>query len=836
VVVFAQQGTLLSTAYKPGFSKGTIGAYLEDIKAKTKVEVSYSHATIDPAQHVSLNGNERTVSEVLNTILSGYGVSVIERRDKVLIVSPQQGLKKKYSEVGFHTINGYIKDSASKEVLIGAVLYVPSSGAGVVANAYGYYSLTLPAGRHKIVCSYIGYRADSFVLQVNADNRKDILLSPRNYLSEVVVTKTANMQPGHVKLSLSDINAHPALLGENDVMRALQNVSGAQCGMDGTSSLLVRGGDPGQNLSLLDGVPVYYVDHFFGLTSIFNAEAIKTVDFYKGAFPARYGGRLSSIIDVNTKDGDMEKMHGQFTMGLVKSTLNLEGPIVKNKASFMVAGRRTWLDALWRPFTKDLSLHFYDVNVKANYIYNSDNRFYASFYNGRDKMALKAQGTDGSLSWGNTVSAVKWNRIINPKLFVNTIATYSQFKFQLREKREVEDASANSTLDYSGNSTISDAALKIQAQWYPSAQHSIQAGIGYSNSKFVPVEREDSYNLGIGFSSASFYSNEITLFAEDEIKVTEKWLLRPGLHWANWISTDYNYSSLQPRIYVAFKLKPEHTIYGSYTQMSQFLHSISSSAMSFQSDFWLPSTSRVKPEEAVMGSLGYMANLKRNFSYNVEVYYKDVQNLTMYNPGKNIFDNTLNWDEKILQGIGWGYGIEFNMQKKLGKFYTSAAYTLSWSNRKFDLLNDGKAFPYRYDRRHNLKLALTYKPSKKFSATANWTYMSGEAITIPDQVFADLDNNLVADGNSLYGNNVYSYSYSTINGYRLPPIHRLDVGVDRTKYRKRSERTWSLGVFNAYAQRNVLFVEIVPVSQGELTLKGRSFFQFIPYISYKLRF
>ncbi|RYE22871.1 MAG: hypothetical protein EOP51_12195, partial [Sphingobacteriales bacterium] len=363
--VYAQGSSLLNTPYKPSFKKGSIDAFIADIQSKANVTVSFSNASLNFAQQVSLRGKTQTVGDALKEIFSGQNIDIIERKDKILLVP--QAIKKKGNARVNTTINGYIKDAASKEVLIGAIVYVKDVGIGVITNEYGFYSITVPAGEHTLHTSYIGYTADTMLLNADDDVRRDVYLNTGRTLTEVVV-KGKEKQTDHVQLTINDINGKPALLGESDVMRALQNQAGVQCGIDGTSSVLVRGGDPGQNLNLLDGVPVYYVDHFFGLTSIFNNEAIKSVDFYKGAFPARYGGRLSSIIDVNTKDGDMEKWGGQFTLGLVKGSLNLEGPIVKEKASVMFSARRTWLDLLWRPFTSALAVDFYDINTKVNYI------------------------------------------------------------------------------------------------------------------------------------------------------------------------------------------------------------------------------------------------------------------------------------------------------------------------------------------------------------------------------------------------------------------------------------------------------------------------------------
>lgn len=838
--VNAADGKLLNITYIPAFYQGTIESFLSDIRTKTGVAISFSSASIDVNKQVKVKGNEQTINDVLTAILSDQKVDIVERRDKILIIS--KTAKKKSQSGNSHTIDGYVKEADSKEVLIGAIVYIPSLRAGTVTNSYGFYSLTLPEGSYNAVCSYTGFGADTFSLSLYKDNRHDILLSAQNKLDEVTITPEKKIKPDKIQVTPDDIEGKPAPLGENDIMRTLQTIAGVQTTVDGASQILVRGADPGQNLCLLDGVPVYYVDHFSGLTSIFNSEAIKSVDFYKGAFPAKYGGRLSSIVDVNTKDGSMDRIGGQFTMGLVKSSLNLEGPIVKDKASLMISARRTWVDGLWAPFTKDLRVNFYDLNVKANYIINKNNRLYISFYTGRDKLGVNIDNVMAGMKVGNKVGAIKWSKIVNPKLFVNSIITYSNYNFQQNDFSITEGTTTRQAGDeYIGQSVIRDGSIKLQAHWYPNNHHHIETGIQYGISKFRPVSVISGVsNLQFPFFSASvndFNSNEIILYAEDEIKIGDRWLLRPGLHWANWFSSNhYNYSSLQPRMYAAFTPLSGHTIFGSFAQMGQFLHLVNNNTIGTPSDFWLPSSNRLEPEESYIGTAGYTASVK-NIEYCVELYYKDIRHLTTYTSGKNLFDNTAYWEDKLTQGKGWSYGAEFSAFAKLGSFRASLAYTLSWTWRQFALLNQGKAYPYRYDRRHNLKLGLVYEPNKKFSALANWTFMSGEAITIPDQLYTSIDNNLLIDNYTNINSATYTYNYGDFNSYRLPSIHRLDVGVNFRKQKgKHVERTWSLGIFNAYGRRNIMFVDLVKINDTQFSLQGQGYLQFIPYVSYKLKF
>lgn len=833
----AQTHGWLSQSYQPEKKSATVKGYLSEMKAKG-IPISYSDAYINPGRRVSMRGTEQTVQDVLNTLFAGQNLVFIEKEDKILI-APKEPDNMNRQREQYNTINGFIKEAGSNEVLVSASVYVPGTPYGTVTNNYGYYSLHIPSYIRKLVCSYIGYKTDTVDLQ--STDRRDIILERDDVLGEVVVTVDKETSPEHLHMTESDIRTNPVVLGEYDVMRALQFQAGVQSGIDGSSQVLVRGGSPGQNLNLLDGVPLYYVDHFFGLTSVYNADAVKSVDFHKGAFPARYGGRLSSIIDVTTRDGSLEKWGGQFSMGLVKGSLNLEGPIIKNKSSIILSARRTWVDALWKPFTKDPSFNFYDVNGKANYILNKNNRLYVSFYKGRDK--IKSNIDDGAIStqWGNTIGSVKWNSVLNPKLFVSNIFTYSRFKYILQDTRQViQYGTISNSSDYTGTSTINEFTQRITANWNPNTTHRVEFGEKYSYSIFVPVSLEsESIYAQAGLSmpiSTEFAAHEVTLFAEDNITINEKWFIRPGIHWATWFNNNFSYSAIQPRFYAAYNISPQHMLHGSLTQMTQYLHLINNNSYGLPTDFWIPSTSIIEPEESLMGTFGYKGSPGKNFEYNIDFYYKDIEGVTMYNQGKDLFDNTIHWEDKIIQGKGWSYGAEISSEKKIGSFTAAFAYTLSWTWRKFSQLNDGEAFPYRYDRRHNFKGSIVYQ-RKRFEAAAAWTYMSGEAITLPDQIYPDFDRNLMIDPGSVYYSSNYTYNYTGWNNYRLPPIHRLDIGFKFKKQKRSYYRELGIGVFNVYGNKNIMLVQLEQDPNTQLfELEAFSFLQFVPYLTYKIVF
>lgn len=837
----AQTAHPLGKTFTPRHTEASLKDFFRDIEATTGVIISYSNRSLDDREVLRLPAGPQTVGQALDILLAGKKVNVVESGEKILLV-PGTAATTPVAAPAV-SLNGYVRDVQSGEVLIGATVYAPSGMAGTVTNNFGFYSLSLPPGKHTLYISYIGYKTDTLDLALDNSLRRDVDLREAASMQEVSVSSKESqfLVQDHMHLSSGDLENKPLLLGEADPMRSLQLQAGVQSGTDGASSVMVRGGDPGQNLHLLDGIPLYYVDHFFGLTSVYNLEAIKSIDFYKGAFPARYGGRLSSILDVHARDGDLQRIGGQFTLGLVKSSLNLEGPIVKNKAALMVSARRTYVDGLIRPFTKEVGAYFYDVNAKANWIINKNNRVYASFYNGRDQIGVSSDDVYISALWGNTVAAIKWNTIINPRIFLNTTATYSLFRYRIKDRIDLIDTSGvKVSSGFIGLSSVKDAALRIAAEWYPNPAHKIEIGTRYAYTAFSPTSLKTSdpqQSFPLNTQSSLFYSNELVLYAEDEYRYNNRWLIRPGLHFSNWFSEKFQYHSLQPRLYIAYRPeRGKQVIYGSASHMAQFLHLINSNTYGLPADFWVPSTERIRPEESWQMSLGYSGTWK-GLNYNVEAYYKDIDGVITYRTGKSIFDNSNHWQDKVAQGTGWTYGMELTLNRSFGKFNAALAYTLSWSWRQFSEFNDGKPFPYRYDRRHNLKTMLSYVPSKRFDATANWTFMSGEAFTLPDQIYPDFDQNLFIQPNAAFTSNNFTYYYTDWNNYRLPAIHRLDIGVNFNRYRRKHYvRTWSLGMFNVYGRPNVMFVMLDSDDEGRLRLKGVNLLSFVPYISFKLKF
>lgn len=828
----------LSQAYLPSFKKGKIKAYFRDIKKKTGIEISYSEASINTSKKIILTGSEQTVEAVLHTLLAGFSVTWKESGGKVLLI-PSAGPEAKPAASPEITVSGFIKDSSSKEILIGASVYSPETGQGTTANNFGFYSLTLPAGTSRLTVSYVGYHAKSLPLNTGM-LRQDVLLSQNSEIEELNIVEKVPLSDDRNHFKLKNITYYTSLLGDDDILKALQHLPGVQSAADGTTNLIVRGGDPGQNLNLLDGVPLYYTDHFYGISSIYNTDALKTVDFYSGAFPARFGGRLSSIIDVNTRDGDMEHWGGVVKAGLLNGSMSLNGPVIKDKASAVITARRSWMDLIWRPFDNTIGVNFYDINAKVNYVINAGNRIFISAYHGQDRFRVSDDDIDFRAFWGNTFVALKWNAVLGPKVFLNSSATYSAYSFNLQDVMRlfVPDTSGNLPgYRYKGVTTVREKTFRSQMYYYVNSSHKIEAGIKYARARFDPanVSFADGGNAPMinGTPAMAFISHEATLYAEEEWMVNSKLKIRAGLHWANWVSDDFNYSSLQPRLFVSWQPAKTFNIYGSFTRMAQFLHLLSNNTSGFPTDFWLPSTANVKPETSLLGNIGMKVKHLNGLSYGVELYYKHQEQLVTYRGGRNVFEDPSQWEGQLTQGKGWGYGAEFQLRKETERFTATLAYTLSWSFRQFDRLNYGEVFPYRYDRRHNLHIDGNVKLGKGTTLSTGWTYMSGEAITLPDQAYPDFDNNLLNN----YVNYGYTFNYTGWNNYRLPAIHRLDIAVNFTKKKsERQERTITIGIYNAYGRKNLVGSALTQDDQGAFQLEGYTIGRFIPTISYRLQF
>ncbi|MFZ2901116.1 MAG: TonB-dependent receptor [Saprospiraceae bacterium] len=765
------------------------------------------------------------------------------------------------------TISGYIKDADTGEDLISATVFDYGSGQGAVTNVYGFYSLTLPAGDTvTLEMSYLGYAPQRFSFILRKDTTLSARLVSSVMLEAVEVTATRaerieeSAQMSKVEVPVEMIKKMPALLGEVDVLKSLQLLPGVQSGGEGQNGLYVRGGSPDQNLILLDGVPVYNVSHLLGFFSVFNADAIKNVTLTKGGFPARYGGRLSSVIEINMKEGNDQSFHGEGSIGLIASRLTLEGPIAKNKASFMVSGRRTYVDVLMRPFIalgqgEGISfkpkLYFYDLNAKVNYKINDKHRIYLSSYMGSDIFYFQAKenlenagyfSTENGVDWGNITTALRWNYQINNKLFANTTLTYSQFQFDFASAFETKLEGIKESFGARYSSGIQDFAAKADFDYIPTPNHYLRFGAGVTHHTYNPGVTQ----LEVGFNEIQFdtlvgsdkiSSLEYALYVEDDLK----WgALRAniGLHAAAFQvmgEEPAQYYSLQPRINLRYMLPGDVALKASYATMTQFINLLTNESLSLPTDLWVPSTARIKPQEAWQAALGAAKTFGDGYEVSLEGYYKQMDNVLSYREGAEFIGIENDWQDKVTQGEGEAYGLEFFVQKKQGKTTGWIGYTLAWNWRQFDEINGGRPYPFKYDRRHDVEIVLQHQLSKSISISGTWVYGTGNALTLPLYRY-------VTAVTEQYGNMpefTFLREVEAIgdkNSFRMMPYHRLDLGIEFFKQKKNWSRTWVISAYNVYNRKNPYYVFPATGNEGQRVFRQVSLFSIIPSVAYNFKF
>ena len=772
-----------------------------------------------------------------------------------------------------YTIRGYVSDSANGERLINANIYEQQALKGTITNNYGFYSLTLPKGHYKITCSYVGYQAGLLEFNLKKDTIVDFDLVAQGNLSEVTVlghqeeSKLKSSQMSKAEISIEKVQSLPAFLGEADVIKTIQLLPGVQSGTEGTSGLYVRGGGPDQNLILLDDVPVYNAEHLFGFFSVFNPDAIKTVSFYKGGFPARFGGRLSSVLDIRMKDGNDQELHGNFSIGLISSKLNLEGPLVKGKTTFNFSARRTYADLLARPIIKKSSngegmggYYFQDLNLKLSHKFSDKSRIYLSAYTGLDKAFARNdskydqnnerwQTKDNfSLDWGNITTALRWNYVFSNKLFANTTLTYSRYLFDVQEKTTERNLTTNKDgynfgLNY--RSGIEDFGYKMDFDYFPASNHRIKFGGSIIDHTFKPgilayKEAEDAATSKIDttFGNPNIRAQEIYAYLEDNIELSSRFTLNVGLHASGFNVDDTFYASLQPRISARFMATDRFSLKAAYSKMSQNIHLLSSSTISLPTDLWLPTTKKVKPQTSHQLALGGVYQINSAFDFSVEGFYKTMENLLEYKEGASFLGATTGWEDKVEMGKGRSYGMEMLLQKNTGKTTGWLGYTLSWADRQFDNLNFGERFYARYDRRHDISLVVTHHFSKRFDMGLTWVYGTGNAVTVPTQNVQQAQ----IPGSYYYYPETYEY-FGERNNYRMPSYNRMDIGFNFHKQKKHGIRTWNVSLYNAYSRQNPFFIYFESTSDEEYNqtgnskvLKQISLFPIIPSVSYSFKF
>ena len=738
------------------------------------------------------------------------------------------------------TVSGYITDAKSGESLIGAgVIYNnPVQGAplvGSVSNNYGYYTLSLPAGERSLTWSFLGYADRTETLYLRRDTVINVQLEPSASIKEAVVTarKEAGLNStntGALEVPQSVLETMPALFGEKDVLKSLQFLPGVQGGSTGSSGIYVRGGGPDENLILLDDIPLYGVNHMFGIFSVFTPEAVKKVTLFKGSFPARYGGRLSSVIDVRTNDGNDKEFHGLVSVGMLSDRVHLEGPIVKDKTTFSVSGRvlHSFLfTPVLRHFDVPANYYFYDLNGKIAHKFSNGDRLIASVYHGRDRFLVKYQDdnsydadaerreqTNINVDWGNTVGALRWNHAFGSKLFANTTLAYNHYEMDvdltyLDYSKEGGSETQQKT-DVTYDSGINDINFKVDFDYNPVPEHLVKFGAEYIHHDFRPqtatfsaketVGKETLMDTTMNMSSGGkLIGHEVSLYIEDDFVIGQRLSFNPGLHLGFFRTQGKNYFSPQPRFSGRLDVGGGVSLKASYARMSQYVHLLASTDISLPTDLWVPITKDIKPETADQFSLGTYWDAGHGWELSLEGYYKKMNNILEYKDGMSVLITSSGWEDKVAMGEGRACGIELFIQKKAGNTTGWLGYTLAKSDRRFPdgSINRGEWFPFKYDRRHDISLVVNHRFNDRIDISGSWKFFTGGVTTLTTREFTVVDVN----------NNYRETDYVSSRGnYRLPPTHTLNLGVNFHKKKRHGERIWNISVYNVYNNLNPDFV------------------------------
>lgn len=754
-------------------------------------------------------------------------------------------------------LSGYVTELNSGERLIGAVIVDSRTNTAVYTNNYGFYSLILNKNDSlNIQCSYIGYSVykKSFVITenttLNIELEKGVVLDSVVICSNNQILK--NDQIGTIYLNIAEIKKTPSLGGENDIFHVLQMMPGVQSGVEGSSGLFVRGGNLGQNMILIDDVPLYYVSHMGGFVSIFNANAINKIKLIKGNFPASYGGRISSVLDVRLKDGNLKKIHTNLTIGLLTSKLMIEGPLFKNKSSFLISARAMLWGQLYAIFSKyvfkvyKINYNFYDLNMKFNYHINNKNVVFFSFYNGDDNFIPKSINTDNDNSqkmempihWGNLSFAFRWNHILNSSVFSNLTIYYTRYRYM--RSFIYEDLYLKDKMIQTNYSGINDFAIKYDLQMFISKNYSIKTGIINLNHNFIPSrlnifeQENDSVILDTIIGNRKFKAYEINIYMENIFKIGQIFVFNIGFRFSNYLQNQTFLPYLSPRFLMNVKLNSKTSLKFAATKTIQNVHLLMGNTVNFPVNLWMPATQIALPEKANQFSISLFKKLNKNISFSVETYYKKMHDLISLSEGRDLMNFSENWENKIeTKGIGTAYGMEILINKKNGKITGWISYSYARSFRQFKNINFGEKYPFKYDRIHNFNINTSYKINKNISISASWVYGSGFPFTLSIGKYSVFNN---MQNLNDYNNNELAYIYPEKNSYRMKDFHHLDFAVNFSKKKKNLFRIWTFGVYNVYNRQNPFYYYLQQDENKKWHLMQQSLFPIIPSISYSIKF
>ncbi len=850
-------------------AQNTMQSMVKLLEEKHDLSFVYESGLSMKAAYKGIEPNSNNVDTDLQTVFRGSGIDW-KRNGKYVILTPRKPI----------TVSGHVTDAQTGETLIAAgILSDAGHNYGAVTNNFGYYTLTIPGkatgeGRPiRFQYSYVGYESQTVTLKSPKDTVINIALKPSAEIKEAIVAarKDAGIQStniGSIEVPLKQVNNTLMILGETDIIKVIQMMPGVQGGMEGFAGMHVRGGGPDENLVLLDGIPVYNMNHMLGLFSIFQPEAVKKVTLYKGAFPARYGGRVSSILDIRTNDGNMKETNGMFSVGLLSDKFHLEGPIIKDKLSYSISARgmhTVVFDPVLRLALNEIFFNYfyYDLTGKITWRISDNDRLYFGVYSGADRFIAKYEEeyseTDEVLesfkmNWGNNVASVRWNHIFNNQLFANTTVAFNNYKMRTGSISNDYGVYSNGnkySVEYDSEygSGIRDYSAKIDFDYNPTPSHFIKFGTEYIFHNFIPESMtvadnqidagetivDTTYNV---YDAKKYVGHELSLYVEDDIRIGNYVTVNPGIR-ASWFNTQgRNYFSAQPRLSARLAFRNGLAFKTGYARMAQYVHLLSAGMLSLPTDLWVPITKDIKPVISDQFSVGAYFDGLKGWEFSLEGYWKEMQNVLEYEDGTLIMGMSGGWEEKVAMGKGRAYGLELYAERTKGPVTGWLSYTLSKSDRHFPdgSINNGKPFPYKYDRRHNLNLNVSWEISKKIDLNASWSFLSGGMTTIAERYIPI---------NSYSGNSIRTDTSEYItsrNNYRLPPSHRLNLGVNFRKMTKRNnERIWNVSLYNAYNNMNPNIAYLGKLyneetKESKLALRCVTLLPILPSFSYTLKF
>lgn len=857
---------------------------LAQLEKQTDVIFSYESSQLEKFPAISIHFHQTPLTACIEKLCTILPISY-HRIGRFIIIKPKK--MKKF------TVSGFVRDKLSGESLIGASVVETNLKTGTITNEHGFFSLTLNEGETDLEITYIGYGAYHFhVPYLRRDTTLTANLSLNQQLEEVVINASLDKnqlqspQIGKVTFNYSDIKRTPVLFGEADIVKVMQTQAGVSPGVAGFSDMYVRGGNKDENLYLIEGSPIYQVNHVAGLFSALNVEAIKGMDFYKAGFPARFGGRISSVVDVKLKDGNLNEYHGSATLGLTSGSLNLEGPIFKGKTAFNFNLRRSWFDVLTAPAlaiwnatksegkSKTVARYaFTDLNFKLTHHFNTRSRAFAGVYWGKDylkggtkeEIEQTKEEDISRLNWGSVTAFGGWAYALSPKLYGTLNASYTHYRSDIRRDLKNQEKDKSTFYRTSTANGIDDVSFRADFSYQPATSHHIRFGGLYTYHKFRPDYDETRSSAGGGIllndNQEILYAHEAGIYAEDEWNVCPWFIVNGGLRFSLYHAEQQTYTNWEPRINTVFRLSPRLSVKASYARMSQYVHQLNESYIDLPTDSWIPVGREFKPLQNDQLSAGVYFSMTPTYSFAVEGFYKWMNHVLDYKDGYNIFSTTSDWRNKLTAGKGKSYGMELTARKEQGKITGVISYTLSWNNRRFEDINQGEWFPAKFDNRHKVNITANWRVSKKVELNAAWTYMTGNRITVSFDNYYELGRDRYTGwagtgispttpgvqfpGSELvppdyYFENGLDY-YTKRNNVRLPAYHRLDLGINIYKPLKKGRTgIWNVSIYNAYCymapasiQKRWKWDENYNVTNVFQTLH---LIPIIPSVSYTLKF